>query len=546
MTKNLAWLLSAVLLGLSYPSFDPIPTGVLAWFAFVPFLVENKNQKPFLSYLLQASLMIILAILIDVYWLNYYSFKAYLFCVFSQFYFLVFPLIIHYFFQKRFGFKTALFLLPFVWTITDFLAHIAPHGMQVYLLPYTQANNTWLVQFIDLTGMWGITFLVISFNSLLAYAFSNSFVQDIPPAPLQRGISTNPISTLKGDKEIFLEYEFEKGKQVKKLPLWGFGGFLFLCLSYSFFILKINPKSAIGSLARTSKVSIIQTNQDSYSTDSAIVQKSFDEIVSLSDSAVRTAQPDLLVLPEGAIPIPLFQDKNLLNFTKKAISNWQTSVAIGYVEYPDATKKYIFRNNALVFTPQLAMFWDSLKIKPQNVKVYQKRYGLPFVELMPYFESTPTARGSAMERGTEPYTFDYANFNGDKFKVALTICWEQMYPHRMAELVNDGAEFVALMNNDAWFGTSGGGKQLLSYTRLRAIENRRSVVRCSNGGISCFIDPFGNISERLPWFTSAIGTQEVLCVSKKTFSTQHPAWFPKFCGVILLLILGVLFFKNQK
>jgi apolipoprotein N-acyltransferase len=192
------------------------------------------------------------------------------------------------------------------------------------------------------------------------------------------------------------------------------------------------------------------------------------------------------------------------------------------------------------------MFWDSLKIKAEDVKVYQKKYGLPFVELTPYFEDKPTARGSAMERGTEPYTFDYANFAGEKFRVALSICWEQMYPHRVAELVNDNAEFVALMNNDAWFGESGGGKQLLSYTRLRAIENRKSIVRCSNSGISCFIDPFGNISERLPWYKATIGTQEVLCVSKKTFFTKHPEWFPKFCGVVLVLILGLMFFRNQK
>jgi apolipoprotein N-acyltransferase len=501
-------LLSGILLGLSYPNFDPIPTGILAWFAFVPFLLANREDISFKKYLLHASLMIILAILIDVYWLNYYSFGAYLFCVFSQFYFLVFPLAIHFFLQKRFGFKNALILLPFVWTLTDWLAHLAPHGMQVYLLPYTQANNTWLIQFIDITGMWGITFLIISFNALFTYTFSE--------------------------------------KRIRKLPIWGLGGFLLFTFTYSFFVLKISPKSVIGTANRQSKVSIIQTNLDSYSHDSTVVQKTFDEIVSLSDSAVRTVQPDLIVMPEAAIPIPLFQDKNLLDFTKNAIANWQTSVAIGYVEYPDSTKKHIFRNKALVFTPQLAMFWDSLKIKAQDVKVYQKRYGLPFVELMPYFEATPTARGSAMERGTEPYTFNYANFSGDKFRVALSICWEQMYPHRMAELVNDGAEFVALMNNDAWFGTSGGGKQLLSYTRLRAIENRRSIVRCSNGGVSCFIDPFGKISGKLPWYKATIGTQEVLCVSKKAFFTKHPEWFPKFCGVVLMLILGVIFFKNQK
>ncbi len=516
--KNLHWLLSGILLGLSFPSYDPIPTGVLAWFAFVPFLLANREQKAFKIYLLQASLFVIVALLVDVWWVGYYSFEAYLFCVFSQSPFLLLPLLIFYFVQKRFSWQKALVALPFIWTLTDWFAQITPHGLQVYLLPYTQANNTWLIQFADITGMWGVGFWVMMMNSLIVLV--------APPAP-RGGVS-----------------------QSNKLPLWGgqtflLGGFLLLPVSYSFLVMKLNPQSVIGSDNRTSKVSIIQTNLDSYSKDSTIVQKTFDQIVALSDSAVRTNQPDLIVLPEAAIPVPLFQDKNLFNFTKKAISSWQTSVAIGYVEYPDSTKKHIFRNNALVFTPQLATFWDSLKIKPADVKVYQKQFGLPFVELMPYFENTPTARGSVMQRGNEPFTFDYANLKGDKFKVALTICWEQMYPHKIATLVNENAEFIALMNNDAWFGTTGGAKQLLSFTRMRAIENRRSIARCSNGGISCFIDPFGRISGKIDWFTANISTENVLCVSKKSFFTKHPEWFPKFCGVMILLFFSIFYIQTK-
>ena len=501
--KNWAWLLSGILLGLSFPSYDPIPTGILAWFAFVPFLRVNREQKAFKVYILQASLLIIIALFVDVRWVNYYSLQALLICVFSQLPFILLPLLLFYFLQKKYSWRTALLLLPFVWSMTDYLAQITPHGLQVYLLPYTQANNTWLIQFADIFGMWGVGFWVMAMNVLVTFAIDKKRVESY----------VYPI-------------------------IW-----MILPLAYSFWVIKINPQSVIGSDNRTSKVSIIQTNLDSYSKDSMIVQKTFDQIISLSDSAVRTAHPDLVVLPEAAIPVPLFQDTALFNFTKKVISSWQTSVAIGYVEYPDTSKKYVFRNNALVFTPQLAMFWDSLKLKANDVKVYQKQYGLPFVEMMPYFEQTPTTRGSAMQRGNEPYTFDYANFKGDKFKVALTICWEQMDPQKMAELVNDDAEFIALMNNDSWFGTTPGAKQLQSFTRMRAIENRRSIVRCSNGGISCFIDPFGNIEGKLPWFEATIGTKEVLCVSKKSFYTKHPNWFITFSGVVLVLSMIFLQYK---
>ena len=158
--KNWAWLLSGTLLGLSFPSYDPIPTGVLAWFAFVPFLLANQEIQPFKIYLLKACLLIIVALFIDVWWVNYYSFQALLVCVFSQLHFLLLPLVIFYALQKKFSWGKALIALPFVWTLTDWLSHITPHGLQVYLLPYTQANNTWLIQFADITGMWGVGFWV--------------------------------------------------------------------------------------------------------------------------------------------------------------------------------------------------------------------------------------------------------------------------------------------------------------------------------------------------------------------------------------------------
>jgi apolipoprotein N-acyltransferase len=504
--KNWGWLLSGTLLGLSFPAYDSIPTGILAWFAFVPFLLGNKEIQSFKIYVAKACSLIIVALFVDVWWVNYYGLGALLVCVFSQLPFLLLPLLVFYVVQKRFGWNKALIILPFVWTLTDWFAHITPHGLQVYLLPYTQANNTWLIQFVDVFGMWGVGFWVMMMNGLLVFII---------------------------DK-----------KQIKNLVysiIW-----LILPLIYSFWVIKISPQSVIGSDNRTSKVSLVQTNLDSYSKDSLLAQKTINQIVALSDSAVRTSQPDLLVLPEAALPIPLFQDTAIFNFTKKAITAWQTSVAIGYVEYPDTSKKYIFKNNALVFTPQLAMFWDSLKLKANDIKVYQKQYGLPFVELMPYFEESPTPRRIAMQRGNEPYIFDYANFKGDKFKVALTICWEQMYPHKMANLVNDDAEFIALMNNDAWFGKSPGAKQLRSFTRMRAIENRRTIARCSNGGISCFIDPFGRIYGEIPWFTQNISTQEVLCVSKKSFYTQHPNWFPIFSGICLVILLFIFHFQRNK
>jgi apolipoprotein N-acyltransferase len=196
-----------------------------------------------------------------------------------------------------------------------------------------------------------------------------------------------------------------------------------------------------------------------------------------------------------------------------------------------------------VFTPQLAMMWDSLKLKPDDIKVYQKEHGLPFVEVTPYFGAALplTLNSNELVSDKRIYTFQYQNFDGQQFKTALSICWEQLFPEKIATLVADGAQFICLMNNDSWFGKSPGAKQLRAFTRLRAIENRRSIVRSSNGGISCFIDPFGKIYGEVPWFTSTISTADVLCVKKQSFYTKHAGWFLKAVIISFLLLIGYFF-----
>lgn len=297
----------------------------------------------------------------------------------------------------------------------------------------------------------------------------------------------------------------------------------------------------------STKVSIIQTNQDVYAEkDSLYLQNVLNEIVSLGDSAVRTHEPDLLVLPEAAVPINLLQDSVLLSITRQLINNWQTSVAIGFQNNPDTTDKYLFENDAVIFTPQLAMMWDSLNIQPEDVKVYQKEHGLPFVEITPFFSEIPTPMNQKLISDKEIYTFQYQNFDNQQFRAALSICWEQLFPEKIAALVDDGAEFVALMNNDSWFGKTPGAKQLRAFTRLRAIENRRTIVRSSNGGISCFIDPFGRIYGEIPWYTSTISTEDVLCVRKKSFYTKNAGWFPKAAFVVFsLVVLQFIFTKRR-
>lgn len=84
-------------------------------------------------------------------------------------------------------------------------------------------------------------------------------------------------------------------------------------------------------------------------------------------------------------------------------------------------------------------------------------------------------------------------------KAAPIICYETVYGEFVTDYIKKGANFLAILTNDAWWGDTQGYKQLLSYTRLRAIETRRSVARSANTGISAFINGRGDILKALPY-----------------------------------------------
>ena len=84
-------------------------------------------------------------------------------------------------------------------------------------------------------------------------------------------------------------------------------------------------------------------------------------------------------------------------------------------------------------------------------------------------------------------------------KAAPIICYETVYGEFVTDYIKKGANFLAILTNDAWWGDTQGHQQLLSYTRLRAIETRRSIARSANTGISAFINARGDLVSTLPY-----------------------------------------------
>jgi len=122
------------------------------------------------------------------------------------------------------------------------------------------------------------------------------------------------------------------------------------------------------------------------------------------------------------------------------------------------------------------------------------------------------------------------------YHIGAAVCYESIYGEFMSRYVRNGADILAVITNDGWWGNTPGYRQHESYARLRAIETRRWVVRSANTGVSCIISPSGKIIDSRPW-------DEASFIKGKVWPEKEQTFYVRFGDVIskLMLLLCALF-----
>ena len=116
----------------------------------------------------------------------------------------------------------------------------------------------------------------------------------------------------------------------------------------------------------------------------------------------------------------------------------------------------------------------------------------------------------------------------------------------MAEYVNLGANFITIITNDAWWFDSPGHRHLVSYARLRAIENRRYIVRSANSGVSTIINEFGEYQAKLPFDNKGTLSGKAYTIDKRTFYSKNGDYIARISILISILLLLISFSKLKK
>lgn len=248
--------------------------------------------------------------------------------------------------------------------------------------------------------------------------------------------------------------------------------------------------------------------------------------------------PDFIVWPEAVTPWPLYRDPNVRLWLEQLTKRTGKPLLFGTVA-ADAPGDPLdlWRNGAYFVDP----------ISGLEGKGYTKRKLVPFGEYVPlrsifgWLEKV-TPIGGDFTVGSDAAPLLIPAGTG-RVPVGVLICYEDIFPSLARESVEAGAEMLAVLTNNAWFGEAGAAYQHAAHSVLRAVETRRPVVRVGNGGWSGWIDEYGNIRANLRNDADSVyfrGGQTVTVNrdlrwrQRQTFYTRHGDWFVITCLALAL------------
>jgi len=292
---------------------------------------------------------------------------------------------------------------------------------------------------------------------------------------------------------------------------------------------------------------------EKYSKDSLTI---LNDLLTLAEEN-STGKIDYYIGPETSIPgfgsisETGFEDSELLNTVKGFLSKHPKSVFATGVSshrfYPDASKK-----SETAYQTSQGIFVDSYNsavqiIPNQKVEVYHKGKLVPGVEIFPYINVLKPLLGNAMldlggttaSLGVDAERKAFSNpFNAGK--LAPIICYESIYGEFVTDYVKKGANFLAIMTNDSWWGETQGHKQLMAYSRMRAIETRREIARAANSGISAHINAKGDVVADTFYGDKTTLFAKINLYEHQTFYTRAGDLLSRIC----IFVFGFLVFYN--
>ncbi len=491
-------------------SFPPLKFGFFATVGFVPllFLIDKlENYKQLFRY---SYLAFFFFNLFTLYWVGGWSKEADPFlmvgCVLLiLFYPVLFflPMWFYMFVRRNIGGGFHLVIFPFVFVLFEYFRSITELAFPWLTLGNTQTYFLEKIQFIEFTGVYGLSFLILVVNVLVYISIRKIFENRVI-------FSWNVLKYLVFAIFIYILPDF-----------------------YGFYVLKNADKKVKGTI----KVGLIQPDINPWLKWEGTLAEQLELYMGMTKKIIEE-NPDveLIVYPETAITyyFLLSQYRYYFNWFKSEIDKLNVAILTGFpdAKFYDDTSKAPPSSHLIKETGQRYDAFNAMGLFLPNdnrVQKYAKMILVPFGERLPYADTfhfliEPLQWGvgiSNWAKGKDTTVFEMKTKSSDVIKFSGVVCYESIYPTFVREFVKRGAQFLVVITNDSWYGNTSGPYQHFQYSILRAIENRRSIVRCANGGISGFIDPYGRVKKKTKFHEKTQIADVIELNDEKTFYARH-------------------------
>jgi len=404
-------------------------------------------------------------------------------------------------------------------------------GFPWNLLATSQFKLIPLIQLASVTGIYGISFLVVWFSLALFSA-----AQMILRHPNQRFVwQAEIVLPLAVTMFVFIAGFFSLNRDV---PAENFERVTIVQPSV--------PQTMIWSAADDAQRFQELLRQSQAALDAANpgrkIEVALTSVNRVPPPAPRAAKTDLLLWPESAVPD---LDENVYHAIQQFAQTNHVWILLNAEDVEFHPTETNFFNAALLFRPD-----------GQLTQIYHKRqlviFGeyIPLVRWLPFIQwFTPITDG--WTAGNKAVTFDL-----EKCKTSPLICYEDSFPGVAREAAADNIDFLVNLTNDGWFGRGAAQWQQTAAAIFRSVENGVPLVRCANDGVSCLIDAHGRVVKVLTDSTGGIYGRGALTVdvpllapaekSSATFYHRHGDWFGWSCvGLAGLFLLRVGRFTTQ-
>lgn len=402
-------------------------------------------------------------------------------CFILSLFFGIFGLCLTFFFESIFF----PFFTSSLWIILEYIKSLIFSGFPWMLAGYSQVKNKTLIQIADLFGIYGISFIVMIFNSLVFLVI------------------------------VFLVSTPMEWIRLKKIFFSQFGVcLLFIIFCYIYGYSKMSSKFNYSGQI---KVGLVQANISPYIKWN---ERNFNKIRLKYETLTKylsSISAEILIYSETGYP-GIVESPN--NFLKDISSVVDSYLLFGAISYQNGD----FFNSAIL-------------MKGKKIcGIYKKHHLVPFGEYVPFRalleKFSPSVRNLGdFSKGKEGEVIRV----NQKLSLGVSICYEAIFPSEIRESVRNGAKILINISEDGWFLKTQAPIQHFFMNVIRAVENRRFLIRVSNNGISGIISPYGEVIKRNNFGEEFVSWGVVDLVNYKSFYTKYGDIFVYICLVVAFL-----------